>query len=202
MNPVIDYYFCLLSPWAYLGDARFRAIATKHHAIVAYRPVKIREVLAATGGLPLKQRSAQRKAYRMMDLRRWKAYRNMPMILEPRHEFPETDFHAARTVIAARQLGLDIAELSFAYLRAMWLEERDIADKPTIDAILRANVPDPGAVLARSRSAEVEAEFDANTRDAIAANVFGVPAWVIANGELFWGQDRLELLDLALGRPA
>jgi 2-hydroxychromene-2-carboxylate isomerase len=84
----------------------------------------------------------------------------------------------------------------------MWLEERDIADRPTIEAILRSHVPDPAAVLARAGGPEVEAEFDANTRDAIAANVFGVPAWVLADGELFWGQDRIELLDLALARQS
>lgn len=66
----IDYYISLNSPWTYLGSARFAAIAHKHGYMVDLKPVKFAEVFSKTGGLPLGKRSPERRAYRIMDLKR------------------------------------------------------------------------------------------------------------------------------------
>jgi 2-hydroxychromene-2-carboxylate isomerase len=196
----VNYYFCLLSPWAYLGTARFETIAARHGAKVNYKPVKVRKVLDATGGVTLKKRSAQRRAYRMMELKRWRDHLEVPIVLEPRYEFPETDFIAARTVLAASREGGNPAGLVFGYLRAMWLEERDIADAATIRRIIAESGFDPDRLLEVAELPEIEETYERYTTDAVSENVFGVPAWTFEDGELFWGQDRLDFVDRAMSR--
>jgi 2-hydroxychromene-2-carboxylate isomerase len=193
----VNYYFCLLSPWTYLGQPRFARMAAAAGAVVNYRPVRILDVFAISGGVTLKKRSVQRKAYRMMELRRWRHALDIPMNLEPRFEFPETDLPATLALLGAMRLGADPAQLMFAFLRAMWLEERDIADPATIRLILAENGLDPDRVLAEAATPETTADLDAHTRSAMEAGVFGIPCWEIG-GELFWGQDRLPFVERAL----
>lgn len=199
MKSEIDYYFCLLSPWAYLGFQRADEIAASHGTSLNYIPIKIRKVFAETGGVLLKNRSRQRKAYRIMDLKRWSRYRDVPLNLAPKFEFPESDADAARTVIAAIRTGLDPGPLVFGYLKAMWIEERDISDPATIGTIVEESGFDARSLLDESCTPEVESIYEANTRNAVESGVFGVPTWVL-NGEVFWGQDRLDFLDHALTR--
>ena len=199
MKSEIDYYFCLLSPWAYLGFRRADEIVASHGTSLNYIPVKIRTVFAATGGVLLKNRSQQRKAHRIMDLKRWSEYRNVLLNLTPKFEFPKSDADAARSVIAAIQMGLDPGPLVFGYLKAMWIEERDIANSTTIRTIIEESGFDAESLLDLSCTPAIESMYEANTQDAVESGVFGVPTWIL-NGEVFWGQDRLEFLDQALTR--
>jgi|TARA_B110000263_G_scaffold246728_2_gene258281 2-hydroxychromene-2-carboxylate isomerase len=197
MKAEIDYFFCLRSPWAFLGIQRMNDIVARHNTLLNYKPVKIRKVFEATGGVTLTQRSRQRKAYRLMELKRWSDYLGINLNLAPRFEFPETDFDAARTVIAAIQRGYEPGKLVSGYLRGMWIEDRDISDPPTIRSIIAESGYDSEFLLQTSCEPKIEAIFEANTQEAIKKGVFGIPAWVL-NGELFWGQDRLEFLDRRL----
>ena len=197
MKAEIDYFFCLRSPWAFLGIQRMNDIVARHNTLLNYKPVKIRKVFEATGGVTLTQRSRQRKAYRLMELKRWSDYLGINLNLAPRFEFPETDFDAARTVIAAIQRGYELGKLVSSYLRGMWIEDRDISDPPTIRSIIAESGYDSEFLLQTSCEPKIEAIFEANTQEAIKKGVFGIPAWVL-NGELFWGQDRLEFLDRRL----
>ena len=81
--PTIDYYISLNSPWTYLGSARFAAIAKKHDCAVNVKPAKFAEVFAKTGGLPLVKRAPERRAYRLMDLKRWRDHLGIPINIEP-----------------------------------------------------------------------------------------------------------------------
>ena len=71
MPAIIDYYFATISPFAYLGFERFTAIAAKHHATVAVKPINLGDVFPISGGLPLSKRAPQRQAYRLVELQRW-----------------------------------------------------------------------------------------------------------------------------------
>jgi 2-hydroxychromene-2-carboxylate isomerase len=192
----VDFYYSLQSPWTYLGFARFREIAARRHAEVRYRVIQMAPVFAASGGLPLAQRPRQRQAYRLMELRRWRDQLGLPLNLHPRF-FPAEERLAAGMVIAHGQRGGDVAALSQALLTAVWAEERDIADPPTLRAIAGEQGADGTALLAAAASQGVLDRYDADTRAAIEAGVFGVPTFVIGD-ELFWGQDRLEFVARAL----
>ena len=100
-------------------------------------------------------------------------------------------------MIAARQAGADAARLSNAILRAVWAEQRDIADRETLVAICAETGHDGAALTAAAETDAIAAIYAADTGEAIARGVFGAPTYVF-EGELFWGQDRLDFLARAL----
>ena len=102
-------------------------------------------------------------------------------------------------VIAAKRAGADALQLSNAILRAVWAEERNIADPGTLRATAGENGLDGDALLAAAETDAVREEYAANTAEAIGRGVFGAPGYVY-QGELFWGQDRLDFLERALAR--
>jgi 2-hydroxychromene-2-carboxylate isomerase len=200
MAKEIDYYFSLQSPWSYLGSGRFAEIARRHGAAVHVKPCDLGRVFAASGGLPVAQRPKQRQAYRLVELERWRDFLGIPLILRPTH-LPLSGDLGARAVIAARRLGGEDVALALAAAlgRAIWVEDRDIADPGTVEAVAREADLDGGAVLSAAEMPDVAAEHVSNTDEAIERQVFGAPTYIF-RGELFWGQDRLDFLDRALGR--
>lgn len=196
MPGTIDYYFTVTSPWSYLGDARFRAIADRHGWQINHKPVDMGEVFAASGGLPLAKRPPQRVAYRMMELKRWRTRLGVPLTLEPAY-FPAADKMARRLILAAKSDGLDaprLGELVHAFMRAVWVEEKNIADTATLAAIMGAVGLDSGHLLDRTDAADIVETEQAYTKQAKRIGVFGAPTYVI-DGELFWGQDRLDFVE-------
>lgn len=196
MAPVtVDYYLSLNSPWTYLGHERFMAIAANANATVCIRPVDFSLIFPKTGGVPVPQRPPQRQAYRMQELKRWRAFLDIPLNLQPAH-WPANDKTATGLVIAAREEGLDAARLAGAYMRAVWAEERDIGDEATALEIAGEQQID-GAELVP----QIERCLEMRVADSLAAmnerNVFGAPSYVIGD-EVFWGQDRLEFVERAL----
>lgn len=196
MRTVLTVYYALQSPWTYLGWARLRELVARSDAAAHYRPIQTGPLFEASGTLPLAKRPAQRQAYRLMELRRWRDHLDVPLNLHPRY-FPVDEGLAARMVIAHRQRGGDIALLSQAMLTAVWAEERNLADRDTLLEIAHEQGLDGPALLDATRGQAVGSEYDANTRAAIEQGVFGVPTFVIGD-ELFWGQDRLDFVARAL----
>jgi len=134
MSKHVDYYLTPVSPYTYLGHDRFVAIARKHGASVAVKPIDLGEVFPVSGGLPLSKRPPQRQAYRLMELRRWSHWLQVPLNLHPAH-FPTSANLASRFVLAALEEGIDAAlGLVGALGRALWAEDRDIADPATVAA--------------------------------------------------------------------
>lgn len=200
--PQIDYFFSMVSPWAYIGHAAFLDIAAKHRATVSYRPVALLEVFAETGGAPLPKRHPSRQAYRMIELQRWREKRGLNFVLSPKN-WPFNASLPDRVVIALAEMDEDPAPFMTAAFDAIWVAERDLTDQATLSDLLAAAGHDADKVLDGAASDEVEAIYAANTAEAIAKGYFGSPVYVLL-GEPFWGQDRLDLLDDALhsGRPA
>lgn len=194
----IDYYLTLNSPWAFLGSAEFMAIAKRRGATVNVKPAKFAEVFAKTGGLPLPKRAPERRAYRMMELKRWSARRGIAMVLEPKF-FPADETAAARLVIAAARQGLDAVRLSSEIGASLWVRDENMADPAVLAAAAARAGLDSAAIRAGGPSDEaLDAAWTENTAEAVARGVFGAPSYVLASGEIFWGQDRLDFLDAAL----
>lgn len=197
MSKTIDYYFPPQSPWAYLGHARFAALAERSGSAVRVLPADFGKVFAVSGGLPLGKRAPQRQAYRLVELRRFADHLQMPIHLQPR-VFPVQGDDAARLIIA-----VDLADgaaaamrLTGAVLSAVWSEQRDIADPAVLAQLLMENTLD-AARLEQSRTDAVQQRYEANTQAAIDAGVFGAPSYCV-DGEIFWGQDRLDFLQRRL----
>jgi 2-hydroxychromene-2-carboxylate isomerase len=200
--PTLDVYISLNSPWTYLAWARLRAMAPRYSYALAVKPAKFAEVFAATGGLPLPKRAPERQRYRMMELRRWRDRLGIPIALEPK-PFPSDETAGVRLVIAAAEQGLDAAHLAQQIGRALWEFEEPIADAATLDkAAARAGL-DAGAIRGKARpDAALDAQWAANTEEAVRRGVFGAPSVVLPDGEIFWGQDRMDLLDWRLSGRA
>jgi len=192
----IDYYDSMSSPWTYLGHLRFVELAQRFGLTIRHKPMDLLKVWSVSGGLPLKQRARQRQAYRHQELGRWSELLQVPCKLEPAHH-PVADRRACYMVIAAMQRGLDWSALSNAILRSVWVEDRDIADHATLVAIANENGMDGQALLAATEDNAVQAEYQSNTEEAIGIGVFGAPTYTF-DGELFWGQDRLQMLEWRL----
>ena len=202
MPITIDYYMTLNSPWTYLGSALFAEIARQNGATVNIKPCKFGPIFEQTGGLPLPKRSQQRRAYRMMELKRWREVRGIPLTLEPKH-FPSDDSAATRLVIAVKLHGKDAHKLSLELGRALWEREEDLANPTTISAAARrAGLMDAELRVDSPSDAELDTLHEQFTREALAAGVFGAPSFVLPSGEIFWGQDRLDLLERALKQLA
>ncbi|HXP98068.1 MAG TPA: 2-hydroxychromene-2-carboxylate isomerase [Telmatospirillum sp.] len=200
MQNVVEYFFSLNSPWSYLGNARLGKIAARHGAQIAVRPVKLGAVFAETGGLPLPKRAPERQAYRLVELQRWSRYLDLPIIMEPKH-FPADESAAAHLVIAAEISGFDALALARAIGAALWNRDQNIADWGVLDETALEVGIDAEDLRQRFSSVELGEMHDANTRAALAKGVFGAPSYVL-NGELFWGQDRLDFLDRKLAEKS
>lgn len=197
MSPTIDYYFAPNSPYVYLGHARFTSIARVAGAAVRLLPIDLGKVFAVSGGLPLAKRAPQRQAYRLLELPRWSQWLGVPLNPQPKF-FPVAADDAARLIIAVEQHdGVDAAmALTAVVTHAVWAQERNIADADTLAALLTEQGL-PAQRLAESCDAAVQSRYEANTQRAIDAGVFGAPSYAV-DGELFWGQDRLDFVERRL----
>jgi 2-hydroxychromene-2-carboxylate isomerase len=200
MSLTVDYYLAPQSPWTYLGHQRLADMARAVGARVNVLPVDLGgKVFPVSGGLPLGQRAPQRQAYRLVELKRFGEHLKMPLNIQPKF-FPVAGDPAAKLIIAVGLHDGDAAAMAItgAVLTAVWAQQRNIADAAELAALLTENGL-PASRLDDAQSPAVLARYEANTQAAIAAGVFGSPSYVI-DGEIFWGQDRLDFVQRRLAR--
>lgn len=200
MQKSIEYFFTPVSPFTYMGHQRFVALASRHGAAIEVKPVDLGRVFPVSGGLPLKQRAPQRQAYRLVELSRWSKHLGLPLNLQPRH-FPVPPELASRWILAAQSMqgAAGALTLAGAMMRAVWAEERNIADADTLTAIASEQGFEAKTLAERAAAADIGERYDALTQEAIDRQVFGAPTYIYRD-EPFWGQDRLDFLDRALAK--
>ena len=208
-RPVVECYYSLSSPWMYLGGPTLRDIVHRHNCELVLKPYDFQAVAPASGGIPLRTRPEARRSYHALELRRWSEYLEMPLNLEPAHYKPNFDEpvdpcwnkYSGWMVIAAQMSSANPGaafELSHALLKALWADERDTTDPNVRVAIAEEVGLDGATLLELEQSPQVQAAYDAYTKEALEkGGVFGAPTFVLC-GERFWGQDRLPFLDRKL----
>lgn len=192
----IDYYFTLNSPWSYMGSERLAKMAKKYNANVTCKPAKMGEVFAQTGGLPLPKRAPARQAYRLADMQRWVDFLDIPFVLEPEF-FPHDETENVRLVLAAEATGGDALALATEIGRSLWELDEDPADASVQDAAAKRAGLDASALRDALSPEDAATLWTRNTEEALAAGVFGAPSYVI-EGDMFWGQDRLDFVERKL----
>jgi carboxymethylenebutenolidase len=196
----VDCYASLNSPWTHLGAARIEAMCARHGASLRIWPVDFGAIFPASGGLPLPKRAPQRQAYRMMELRRWRDFLGIPIVLQPKH-FPTPETLPAGCVIALRETQGDAPAIRLAHrvLKAVWEDELNPAEPETLSHLIAECGLDPAAVMALGAEPRWQERRVADTQAALARGVFGAPSYVIGD-EIFWGQDRLDFVERRLAR--
>jgi 2-hydroxychromene-2-carboxylate isomerase len=192
----ITYYMALNSPWTFLGGARLHDIASRHGVRVDVRPVDASKLFPVSGGLPVPKRAPQRQAYRMRELDRWRKHLDIGLILEPQF-FPTAEAVPAAMVVAAEQADEDALALATGFGHALWVDDLNFAE-PDVQRLVAERVGlDADKLMAAAGAPEIATVLDGYTQSAIDAQVFGMPSYLY-DGDLLWGQDRLDFLERAL----
>jgi 2-hydroxychromene-2-carboxylate isomerase len=192
----IDYYFSISSPWAYIGHKLFRDVVATYGLTVNHKPVVLGELFSETGGLPLIKRHPVRQRYRMLELQRWRDKRGLDFHFQPKY-VPLNARLADGVVVAAIEAGHDPDPFLRRAFAGVWEHELNLADAETLVRLADDSGLPGKALVERSQSDEISQKYEQNRQEALAADVFGSPAYVL-DGEVFWGQDRIELLVDAL----
>ncbi len=190
----LEVYWDFSSPFAYLASTQIEKIAARTGAKVVWKPVLLGGLFRAIGtpDVPLATFSEAKRQHVDDDLYRWAAYWGVPFEFPSR--FPTRSLDALRVWLALPEA--QRAYFQASVFRAYWAEDKDITDR----SVLAACIGDPSIVqrtLQRASSDDVKHELRASTEAAVARGVFGVPTFVVGD-DLFWGQDRLELVEEAL----
>ena len=194
----IEYYYSAHSAFAYLGAWELQRIADAAGARVLHRPFDFLPVVAAAGGKGFKDRSAAHLGYFFgRDMYRWAEVRGLPMI---RHRPTHHDNPLALANGAIIAAGTQACALSRAILQAHWRDDADIADADVVARLAQGVGLEGAALVAAAQSGPVQDAHRANTEKAIALSVFGSPTYFV-EGDMFYGQDRLFMVERALRRP-
>lgn len=196
MTKQITYYFSMVSPWAMIGHELFMDMVARNALAVDYRPMDLLAVFEKTGGVPLPKRHPNRLKHRALELQRWRAERGVEFNLKPK-VFPFNPSLADRLVIAQQERGEDPDPFIRLCYSAIWREDKDLADEAVLRDLLARAGRDADELMARAESGAIKARYESNTGEAVESGVFGAPCYIY-QGEHFWGQDRIEMLDRAV----
>jgi 2-hydroxychromene-2-carboxylate isomerase len=195
----VAFWFDFASTYSYLSAMRIENEAAKHGVAVDWRPFLLGPIFARQGWTtsPFNIYPAKGR-YMVRDIERLAQARGLAFGMPQR--FPANSLLAARLATIGRAEGW-AAAFSRAVFEAQFARGEDIADEAVLGAALAAAKLDAAAVLARASDAAVKEALKAETAEAERIGVFGAPSFVTADGELFWGDDRLEqALEWACGR--
>ncbi|MFT6089626.1 2-hydroxychromene-2-carboxylate isomerase [Sulfitobacter sp.] len=194
--PHIDYFFATLSPYAYLAGNRLEEIASKHNATITYKPFDLITAFGRTGGQSPKDRHPSRQEYRAIELPRQAKKLGMPFKLKPAF-WPTNGAPSSYAIIAAQnEGGGDVGKLCQLIMHAVWAEDRDIAQDDVVrDCLTKAGFDPAVADKGLLQGADTYAR---NLEEAVEKGVFGAPFYILDDGQKFWGQDRLEDLEMCL----
>jgi 2-hydroxychromene-2-carboxylate isomerase len=196
----IDYYYSTRSIYAHFGAQRIVDLARRFGRRLIHRPVDLSRVVPAAGSLPFDKRSTAHKAYQFgREIERWSEYLGIPALVDPVHHFGDRTLSAG-VILAAQATGADVDRLHIDMLAALWRDDRDLASAEVLASLVNGVGADAKAILDAARSTEVQAAFDQCTELAMANGVPGSPTYIF-DGELFYGQDRLMMVERALERP-
>jgi len=198
MSQTINYYHFLISPFSYLAIERFNAIVDKHNLTVNYLPISVMDVFGELSVLPPGKRHPSLQRMRMDELKRWSSFLGKPMNHTPAH-FPVDQTLAAQMVFAAGggNGNTDAGKLSDALLRAVWEEEKNIADEASLVAIADSVGLAGSELIETAKDDQWSELYSSTTKNALEMGVVGSPSYQVGD-ELYWGQDRLDFLERGL----
>lgn len=196
----IEYFYSAHSAYAYLGSARFIEIAAAAGRRIIHKPIDLNRALEGAGSIAFRDRSLRHKNYFFnREMERWAEFRGVKMPGRPSNHHHSPDL-ANRMLIAAMHQGETVDRLAHRMLEAHWGDGADLADPATLARIAGQAGLNGEALLEAADAPDVAAEYAANTEEAIARVVLGSPTYFV-DGDMFYGQDRLDLVERAMKQP-
>lgn len=190
MTARVEFWFEFASTYSYLAAARIEALAKGRDVVVAWRPFLLGPIFGAQGWTTSPFNIYEAKGRNMWrDMERLTALYGLPFVRPT--VFPQNGLKAARLALALPD-GARRAAFVRAVYAANFAYGELIADDTVLDGVLRDLGEDGHAIRAVAGSDALKSELRANTDEAIAKGVFGAPAFITQDRELFWGNDRLE----------
>jgi 2-hydroxychromene-2-carboxylate isomerase len=191
MGKQIEFFYDYMSPFSYLADTQLPAIARRTGAEIIYRPLLLGAIMKATGNsgpLPIQGKAG----YNVADFQRWARRYGVPAQFNP--HFPFNTIRVLRAAIAAQQHDRFLAFHSAAF-RAIWEQGRDLSKEEALRGLLDEAGIDPALL----NGDHIKNQLRANMDEAVSRGAFGAPTFFV-NGEMFWGNDRLDFVEEALTR--
>lgn len=195
----VDFWFEFGSTYSYPAAMRVEETARRRGVALRWRPFLLGPIFKAQGwnDSPFNVYPAKGR-YMWRDLERVCAAQGLPLRRPSR--FPRNGLLAARVAVLAEDEPWLPAFVRSVYA-ANFADDRDIADPAVVAALLTGVGQPAGSRLAEASSDAAKARLRARTDEAAALGIFGAPSFVV-DGELFWGNDRLDAaLDAAAARP-
>jgi len=187
----VELFFDLSSPYSYLAATQMKPLAERTGADVAWRPMVLGAVFKTVGN-DMPARLPQKARWMGNDLARWAAQYGVPWQMSS--HFPLNTIKAMRLVLVDDAKAADVALAAF---RAMWAEDRNIADDAELRRIAEMGGLDPATALQAIDAPAIKDRLRANTDEAVTRGAFGAPTMFVGD-ELFWGNDRLHHVEAAL----
>ncbi|WP_415401686.1 2-hydroxychromene-2-carboxylate isomerase [Tateyamaria sp. SN3-11] len=197
----LTYYYSAHSAFAYLGSARVMQICAGHGLTLVHRPIPLSPVVEAQGSLPFRARTQAHVDYFFgREIERWAEYREVPVVpFRPTHH--DADYTVASgMILALGDRGVQVDAMAHALLEAHWRDDADLSDTQMLGALATWLGHDAEALLAAAQTPDIAAQYAQNAQAALDAGIMGSPTYIL-EGEMFYGQDRLEMLERALTRP-
>jgi 2-hydroxychromene-2-carboxylate isomerase len=196
MSKTVELFYDFSSPNSYFAALQLPAIAERHAATVKYRPFFLGGLFKTLGvHMTPGMSSAAKAAHSRRDFERWSARYGIPFRFPSR--FPMNTVRALRIALVLDEHGFDHRRYAEAVFRAYWVDDRDIADTATLADVLTKLGLYAEAILAEAEQPEAKDALKRKTDEAVERGIFGAPI-MIADGELYFGKDRLDFVESAL----
>jgi len=200
-SPSLEVFFDCSSPWTYLAFENLQPLAAEFQVEIDWRPILVGGVFNTVNPSVYESRAAPVPAkarYMLKDLQDWARLAGLKIKMPP-SVFPVNSVKAMRACLVLAPEGR-VVPFARAVFQAYWSEDEDISQDDVLAAICQRVGVDGPDVLARAAGAEVKAALKANTDELIARGGFGSPTMFVNGGDMYFGNDRLELLRAAFVR--
>ena len=197
----LEFFFDCSSPWTYLAFTRVQPIVVRTGANIVWKPILVGGVFNAVNRDVYERRAnpdPRKAAYSAKDLQDWARLTGLKIIMPP-PVFPVRATLAMRCALVAQDQG-KVVEFSRSCFKAYWSDSRDISLPDVIKDVCVSASLDGDEVLDRAQAADIKDRLRANTDEVIARGGFGSPTMFVDGTDMYFGNDRLELVEAALRR--
>ena len=199
--PTLQYIYSAHSAFAYLGSAQLSRLCAQYNVTLIHKPVLLTPVVEAQGSQPFRARTQAHVDYFFgREIERWAQFRDVPVV-NFRPTYHDADYSlASGMILALGETGLKTDQMAHDLLQAHWRDDADLSNPQTLAKIATDLGHDSDVLMELAASESIQAKLQANSTWARDQNVFGSPTYIL-DGDPFYGQDHLELINHALSHP-